>query len=71
MLAEAARITDEHGRRYAGLVPLRDADSHPHRGGHSDYVEHAHLVSASTAVDDQLNSRLDALLRRYRRSNGL
>lgn len=70
MLAEAARITEEHGRRYAGRIPLQKADSRPHAGpnGASDYVQHAHLVSAPPDVDDQLNRKLAALLDQYRRS---
>lgn len=70
MLAEAARITEEHGRRYAGKVPLDPDDSRPHGGpdGTSDYVQHAHLVSAPPAIDDQLNRKLVALLDRYRAS---
>lgn len=68
MLAEAARITDEHGRRYAGKIPLNPTDSKPHDGGKSDYVEHAHLVSAPPEVDDLLNEQLVALLDRYRKS---
>lgn len=67
MLAEAARITDEHGRRYAGRIPLQKADSRPHGGssGASDYVLHAHLVSAPPDIDDQLNGKLAELLDRY------
>jgi hypothetical protein len=70
MLAEAARITAAHSRKYAGRVRLNPADSKPHAGpkGKSDYVEHAHLVSAPVAVDDELNGRLVALLRRYHAS---
>ena len=70
MLAEAARITKEFSRRHAGRIPLKQADSRPHAGagGKSDYVEHAHLVSAPTDVDDELNSKLANLLARYRAS---
>lgn len=73
MLAEAAQITAAHSAKYAGRVKLNPADSNPHggEGGRSDYVEHAHLVSAPTAVDDELNGQLDALLRRYRKANKL
>ena len=72
MLAAAARITKEHGKRHAGRVPLKPADSRPHAGpgGPSDYVEHAHLMSAPSDVDDELNRRLAALLARYRASLG-
>lgn len=73
MLAESARITQEHGRRYAGRVRLNPADSKPHGGkdARGDYVEHAHLVSAPAAVDDELNAQLDAMLNRYRKANKL
>ena len=70
LLTESARITDEHGRRWAGHVRLNPADSNPH-GGTSDYAQHAHLVSAPPDVDDQLNGKLAALLRRYRAELGL
>lgn len=71
MLAEAARITAAHGRKYAGRVRLNPADSRPHggKGGKSDYTEHAHLVSAPTRVDDELNAALADLLKRYRSSS--
>lgn len=69
MLAQAARLTEEHGIRYAGTVPLVKADSRPHGGpgGKSDYAQHVHLVSAPPSVDDKLNRKLVALLDQYRK----
>jgi hypothetical protein len=72
LLAESARLTREHSLKWAGKVQLNDADSNPHdpQSGESDYVEHAHLVSAPPDVDDELNQKLADLLDRYRQSTG-